>query len=123
MNTNETERERLQRIRDAQIKARDPGPSKIRGYDWQKHVARGKQIKAKRQAEQQPFLVELFMLLPNRYRGAIIGALIGGLIPAVLGRLLLSGDWVLLAVMPLIMFGIIGYGSGLVLEPDKDEWS
>jgi hypothetical protein len=116
------ERERLQRLRDAQVKARDPGPSKIRNYDWQKHAARGKQIQAKRQAGQRPFLLELFALMPKRYQGAAVGVAIG-LIPAIAGRLLLSGEWVLLAVVPLMVFGMIGYGIGLSLEPDKNDWS
>jgi hypothetical protein len=116
------ERERLQRLRDQQITARDPGPSKIRGYDWQKHAQRGQEIKAKRKAEQKPLLIELFMILPKRWQGAMIGVSVGAL-PAIAARLLLSGEWVLVAVIPPIVFGIIGYASGLSLEPDKPDWS
>jgi hypothetical protein len=122
MGDSDNERERLQRLRDAQVKARDPGPSKIRNYDWQKHAARGRAIQAKRKAQEKPFLIELYTLLPKRYQSAVIGVVIG-LIPAIIGRLVLSGDWVLLAIVPLIVFGIIGYGIGSSLEPDKNDWS
>jgi hypothetical protein len=114
------ERERLQRLRDAQIAARDPGPSKIPGYDWQQHARRGQEIKAKRQAEQKPLLVELFLLLPGRWQGAVYGVLVG-LIPAIPAYLLLSDEMSLLAVIPLIVCGIVGYVLGAVLEPDKED--
>ena len=121
MSSDKSERERLQHLRDAQISSRDPGPSKIRGYDWQQHARRGQQIRASRKVQQKPLLIELFLILPQRWRGAVIGTLVGA-IPAVLARLLLSEEMVLLAVVPLILFGVIGYGSGLVLEPEKSDW-
>jgi hypothetical protein len=121
MSSDKSERDRLQRLRDAQITSRDPGSSKIPGYDWQRHARRGQQIKASRKAAQKPLLIDLFVILPHRWRGAVIGMLIGA-IPAVFARLLLSEEMVLLAVVPLIVFGMIGYGSGLVLEPDKSDW-
>jgi hypothetical protein len=114
------ERERLQRLRDSQIASRDPGPSKIPGYDWQQHAQRGQQIRAKRQADQKPLLIELFLLLPGRWRGAIYGLLVG-LIPAIPARLLLSDEMVMLAVVPLIVCGIAGYVLGAVMEPDKED--
>jgi hypothetical protein len=114
------ERERLQRLRDAQIAARDPGPSKIPGYDWQQHIRRGQQIKAKRQSERKPLLVELFLILPGRWRGAVYGVLVG-LIPAIPARLFLSDEMALLAVVPLIICGIVGYVLGAVMEPDKED--
>lgn len=41
------EREHLQRQRDRQLAARDPGSSKIRGYDWAKHTEKARQHKPK----------------------------------------------------------------------------
>ena len=121
MSSDKNERERLQRLRDSQITSRDPGPSKIRGYDWQQHAQRGQQIKASRKAKQKPLLIDLFLLLPHRWRGAIIGILLGA-IPAAAGYLLLSDDMVMLAIIPPIVAGVIGYVSGLVIEPEKSEW-
>ena len=121
MPSEQSERERLQRLRDAQITSRDPGASKIPGYDWQRHAQRGQQIKASRKAAQKPLLIDLFLILPHRWRGAVLGTLVGA-IPAIIARLLLSEEMVLLAIVPLIVCGVIGYGTGRVLEPDKSEW-
>ncbi len=121
MSSDKTERERLQRIRDAQITSRDPGPSKIPGYDWRQHARRGQEIKAKHKSEQKPLLIDLFKMLPKRWQGAAIGTLVGA-IPAIAAILLLSDKMALLAVVPLILFGVIGYGSGLAIEPKKSDW-
>jgi hypothetical protein len=98
MPSEQSERERLQRLRDAQITSRNPGTSKIPGYDWQQHARRGQQIKASRKAAQKPLLIDLFLILPHRWRGAVIGTLVGA-IPAIIARLLLSEEMVLLAVV------------------------
>jgi hypothetical protein len=121
MSSDKSERERLQRLRNAQITSRDPGKSKIPGYDWQQHARRGQQIKASRKAKQKPLLIDLFLILPHRWRGAVVGTLVGA-IPAIPGYLLLSEEMAPLAVIPLILFGVIGYGTGLVIEPEKSEW-
>lgn len=121
MGADQQERERLQRLKEAQIKARDPGPSKIRNYDWQRHAERGKQIKARQKAQQKPLLIDLYLLLPHRYRGALIGIAIG-LVPAIIGALLLTGDWVLLAVIPPIVCGILGFALGIALDADKTRY-
>jgi hypothetical protein len=121
MSTDNRERERLPRLRDAQITSRDPGQSKIPGYDWQQHARRGQQLKTKHKAEQKPLLIDLFLLLPKRWQGAVIGTLVGA-IPAIAGYLLLSEDMALLAVVPLILLGVIGYVSGCVIEPEKSDW-
>jgi hypothetical protein len=121
MSTDNSERERLQRLRDAQITSRNPGQSKIPGYNWQQHAQRGHELKFKHKAEQKPLLIALFLLLPKRWQGAVIGTLVGA-IPAIAGYLLLSEEMVMLAVVPLIVSGVIGYGSGLVIEPEKSDW-
>jgi hypothetical protein len=107
MNDEEKERERARRIREGQIRARDPGPSKIRHYDWSKHKKPPK--------KGEPLLVETFHLLPNRYRGAAVGVLIG-LILGILLKLLLPAQLALLALLPIIICGIVGWVLGKLLE-------
>lgn len=116
----ENERERLQRLRDEQIRARDPGKSKIPGYDWERHAERGREIKAIRQKEAQKLLlIALYQALPERLKGAISAFLIG-LIPAVAGLILLTGDWRMLAIIPPLVMAGAGYLIGMMLEPDRD---
>jgi uncharacterized membrane protein len=116
----EQERERLQRLRDEQIRARDPGKSKIRGYDWERHAEHGREINAKRAKEaQKPLLIALYQALPERLQAAIIAFLIG-LIPAVAGLILLDGEWRMLAIIPPLVLAALGYLIGMMLEPDRD---
>lgn len=107
MNNEERERERLRRLQENQIKARDPGPSKIRHYDWSKH--------RKPVLKSEPLLVETWHMLPSRGRGAVIGLLIG-LLLGVLLRLLLPPQVALLAIVPLLVCGIVGWVLGKTLE-------
>ncbi len=107
MSNEERERERIRRIRDSQIKTRDPGPSKITHYDWSKH----KTYKPKT----EPFLVETYHLLPGRWRSALFGVGIG-LILGILLRLLLPAQLALLALVPLIICGIVGWVVGKTVE-------
>ncbi len=107
MNHEERERERFQRIRDSQIRSRDPGPSKITHYDWSKHK--------KPTAKSEPLLVETYHLLPGRWRSALFGVLIG-LFLGILLRLLLPASLALLALVPLIICGIVGWVLGKLIE-------
>lgn len=116
----EKERERYQRLRDEQIKARDPGKSKIRNYDWERHAERGREINTKRAKEaQKPLLIAIYEVLPGRAQAAIIGFMIG-LIPAVAGLILLDGEWRMLAIIPPLVLAGVGYLIGMMLEPDRD---
>lgn len=115
-----SERDRLQRIREQQIKARDPGKSKIPGYDWQQHAARGRAINASRRKKaERPWVVRTYELLPGRLKGAVIGLWVGAF-PAIAGLILLSGEWKMLAIIPPMVFAVLGYLIGMMMEPDRD---
>jgi hypothetical protein len=107
MNSEERERERIRRLRDSQVTARDPGPSKIRHYDWSKH--------RKPVPKSEPFLIETYHLLPGRGRSAVIGVGIG-LVFGILLRLLLPAHLALLAIVPVIICGVVGWVLGKTLE-------
>jgi VIT1/CCC1 family predicted Fe2+/Mn2+ transporter len=107
MSNEEQERLRAQRIREGQIKARDPGPSKIRHYDWSKHKKPPK--------KQEPLLVETWHLLPSRFRGVAIGVLVG-LVFAVILKLVLPANLALLAILPILICGMMGWVLGKLLE-------
>ncbi len=111
------EPERAQRIRDAQIRARDPGASKIKGYDWDKHAKRAQQIKKN---NQKPLLVELVNLLPTRWKGALVRVALG-LIALIAAQIFLQGDWKILGLLPLIIFGVVGFvvGKSTQDEPQR----
>ena len=47
--SHETDDERRKRIKSEQLARRDPGTSKIKGYDWGKHAQRTRQISEKKQ--------------------------------------------------------------------------
>ncbi|NWF68033.1 MAG: hypothetical protein HXY40_03015 [Chloroflexi bacterium] len=106
--SNKDELDRLQRLRDAQIKARDPGTSKIKGYDWGKHAQRAKQIQ---KARQKPLLRDLYDLLPGRWKGALAGLLLGALLAALL-YFLLPGEWKIAALLPLLICAVAGFIIG-----------
>ena len=116
----ESERERAQRIRDAQIKARDHGGSKVPGYDWKKHAARGREIKAKRRKlDQRPLLIRLYEVIPERAQYAIMGFRVGAIL-ALVGLLFVAEEWQLLLIIPPLIFAGAGYLIGMMLEPDRD---
>ena len=104
------ERDRLSRLREAQLNARDPGESKIKGYDWKKHYAKPK-------PKPKPLVVELFDILPTRWKGAFFGVLFGAVLGAFL-LFLLPTEWDLMAVVPVLICGIGGMVVGKVLQED-----
>ena len=114
LNKNEAERARAQRILDQQLKARDPGVSKIKGYDWSKHAKRSQQVNKSRQ---KPLLVDLFDILPRRWKGALIGTTIG-LLPLIAGLTLLTGEWQILGLLGLIICSVVGFVIGKVTQDD-----
>jgi hypothetical protein len=115
MSANREDQNRAQRIRDAQIKARDPGVSKIKGYDWGKHAKRAQQIK---KAHEKPFLVDLFDLMPPRWKGALAGVLLG-LVPLIAAQIFLQGEWKLLGLLPLMIFGVVGFVIGKATQHES----
>ncbi|HEX2907532.1 MAG TPA: hypothetical protein VHO69_11760 [Phototrophicaceae bacterium] len=114
----DSERERAQRILDQQIRARDPGVSKIKGYDWSKHAKRSQQVQ---QARQKPLLVELFDVLPRRWKGAAVGLLLS-LIPLIAALIFIAPPWQILGLLPPLLFGVVGYVLGKVTEDDLKKW-
>lgn len=109
------EQERLQRIREEQLRARDPGSSKIRGYDWSSHSKRAKAVQKSRQ---KPLLVELYDVLPGRWKGALNGLIFGIAVAVILG-IVLPTEWDILVLVPLLFAAIIGFVLGSVLAKQR----
>lgn len=108
MSQEQRERERLRKLKEAQINARDPGTSKIKGYDWAKHAA--KPLPKKRSA-----LGEFWYTLPLRWKGAVRGMAFGAVLAIIL-VILLPGEWDFLALVPLLLCGIVGMILGLMFQ-------
>ncbi len=111
MNSEQKERERLKRLREQQIASRDPGPSKIRHFDWS---TTGKKPITR---PPKPFLVELWEILPNRWKGALYGFLFGAVIAAFL-LFLLPDEWDILAVVPLLIASVVGMVIGKLFQEE-----
>jgi hypothetical protein len=105
----DTDKEHARRIREAQLRARDPGDSKIPGYDWAKHSA-------KPRPKRPPLLVEMFTLLPHRWRGLIFGMVFGGIVGLIMRLLLLNDELAILALVPVLICGIVGFVIGAVMQ-------
>lgn len=105
------EQDRLQKLREEQLRARDPGVSKIKGYDWSNHAKRTKVIQKSRQ---KPLLLELYDVLPGRWKGALNGFLFGVVIAIIL-VLVLPADWDFLALVPLLIASVVGFVLGSVI--------
>lgn len=118
LNKSDAERARAQRILEQQLKARDPGPSKIKGYDWSKHAKRSQQVYKSRQ---KPLLVDLFDILPPRWKGAAVGLAIG-LAPLIAGLVFLSGEWRIIGLLGLVICGVVGFVIGKVTQDDLKKW-
>lgn len=109
------DKEKLRRIREAQISARNPGDSKIKGYNWDKHYGKKKQIEAKRKTEsERALIIVLWKELPARWKGFCYGFILGTL--AGLPALLLPTEWRLLVVVPQLVGAIIGMIVGQSTE-------
>lgn len=114
----EDDKERARRIQEQQIRARDPGPSKIRGYDWDKHAQRSRQVHKSRQ---KPLLVDLFDILPRRWKGAVVGLAVG-LLPLIAGQVFLPGDWKILGLLGLMICGVVGFVIGKAAQDEIKKW-
>jgi hypothetical protein len=108
----EQERQRVARLRQQQIGARDPGPSKIRGYDWGKAAQRTKAIQKKKQ---RPFIAELFDVFPTRWKGVIYGLLLS-IVPTLVIIAMTQDVWRVLALLPPLIFGIGGWVLGSLFQ-------
>ncbi len=100
---------RAKRFRDAQVSARDPGDSKIKGYDWKKHAAKPKR-------KPKPLLLDLFDVLPARWKGAFYGLLIGGVLGIILLIVLPPGDIRSLAIIPPLICLVVGMALGALFQ-------
>ena len=104
------EKERIRRIHDAQIAQRDPGDSKIPGYDWAKHAAKPK-------PKPKPLLLDMWDILPSRWKGALYGVIFGAVIGVIL-LFVLPRDWHIMAVIPMLLAGVVGMILGKLMQPD-----
>lgn len=105
------EKERLKKIREAQIKARDPGSSKICNYDWGKHAQLAER-------KQKMTLRTLFLDLPGRWQGAMAGFFFGTGLAIFMNILFLTDTTRLLVFIPMIISMIIGFVVGKSTEDD-----
>ncbi|MBZ0279889.1 MAG: hypothetical protein K8L97_04055 [Anaerolineae bacterium] len=112
----DNELERAQRIRDAQLSARSPGESKIKGYDWSKHAQRAQKIQRKRQ--EKPLLIDLYEMLPSRWKGLLVGLGIG-LLPLLAAQIFLQGEWKILGWVGLLICAIIAYVIGAATQDES----
>lgn len=103
------EKEKLKRIREAQIRARDPGSSKIRNYDWAKHAELAGR-------KQRVTLKSLFLDLPTRWKGTLIGLCFGAGIAMFMSALLLTDSTRVLAIIPIFILAIVGFFGGKAME-------
>lgn len=111
----DSERDRAQRIRDAQISARNPGESKIKGYDWSKHAQRSQKIQ--HQKQEKSMLVDVFEVLPARWKGLLVGVAIG-LVPLLAGQIFLQGEWKILGWVGLLICAIVAYVVGAATQDE-----
>ena len=107
MNAEERERQRLQRLHDQQIRTRDPGPSKIRHYDWSHQRPRPRRSLRK----------ELVDAVPTRFRGLVFGLLFGIGIAIVVGVAAPSLDVLGVLAIPISM--IVGWLLGAVIQSQE----
>jgi hypothetical protein len=103
--SHESESDRTDRIRDSQMRDRNPGRSQ-NAYE----VARKKNV-PKAQEAAKPFLAEILNILPGGVRDVAVG--VGyGLIPAILAAIFLPAAFKLVAVLVLLIAGATGYMLG-----------
>lgn len=96
------ERQRIARLRQQQVKERAPRASQaLRGQGTKK--------------QQRPFLIELFDILPARWKGIAIGLLIS-LIPSYWVSVLTTGDSRVLSLVPLLGLIAVGYIVGVFIQ-------
>jgi hypothetical protein len=112
----DADKERARRIRQAQIANRDPGDSKIRGYDWDRHYQKKrKDDRQKKRAAERPLVVVLWDSLPTRWRGFAYGLLVGTII-GIIVIFILPSEWRPLIVVPQGLGMILGLVIGKAME-------
>ena len=112
----DTEKERARRIRQAQIADRDPGDSKIKGYNWDRHYQKKRRVdKQKTRDAERPLVIVLWETLPTRWRGFAYGLLVGTII-GVIVIFVVPPELRVLMVIPQGLGMIIGLAVGKVME-------
>jgi hypothetical protein len=109
MSDEQKEKARLKRLRDDQIKSRDPGVSKIRHFDW---GTTGRKSITKKP---KPFLAELWEILPGRWKGAIYGSIFGLVLGLIL-LIILPNELDILAAIPILLGFIVGMVIGKTVQ-------
>ncbi len=107
MNQHDDDIERLKRLRDRQIQARDPH---VKKREWHQRVSM--QQRKKRQRFTFGALMREIDDIPNKWKGAVIGATIGTIVLAVL-MAAVEADWAILVGIALIaILMLIGFVFG-----------
>ena len=110
------EKERARRIRQAQIADRDPGDSKIKGYNWDRHYHKKREVdKQKKQAAERLLVFVLWESLPTRWRGFAYGLVVGTII-GIIVVLIVPPEWRPLIVVPQGLGMILGLIIGKAVE-------
>lgn len=111
-------KERLRQIKQQQVNARNPGESKIRGYDWGKHDHKAQRIAVQKRKKQQRFILfEIWEILPGRWKGVVYGVLFGAVMSIPL-LFVLPSNWHFMVLLPLLICGIVGMILGKTLQDD-----
>jgi hypothetical protein len=114
--SHDAEKERARRIRRSQIADRDPGDSKIKGYNWDKHYQKKRKVdKQKKRDAERPLVIVLWEWLPTRWRGFAYGLALGTIIGIVI-ILLVPPELRVLIVVPQGIGMILGLVIGKAVE-------
>jgi len=100
---------RLERLCAAQLASRDPGDSKIPGYDWRKHAA-------KKQPKRRPFPLNEWYALPPRMKDLLRGLAFGFLLAFILRLTVLTAEYELLMIVPIFISMVVGFIVGSMFE-------
>lgn len=109
MSNQDQERERIRRIRERQIQARDPRATYQKA---QRAVSR----RSRRRGQKRVTLWEMFTDIPKKWKGLVIGVLIGCFIAVVLPLLWLSEWATLIGFATIPVFAVVGLAFGQAFE-------
>lgn len=111
MSKQNDEIERLRRLRERQLQARDPH-AKQRKID--------RKVATRRRKQKQSFSLRAMLDMPYKWRGAIIGALLGMGISIVL-PMVVKSEWIEIIGLLLVLFlAIIGIVFGQAFDEREE---
>lgn len=114
----DSDKERARRIRAQQLSARDPGDSKIPGYNWNNHYKKKRKMDAvARYNAQRPLVIELWEALPPRWKGLLAGFLLGTIV-GMFVIFLLPEDLRFLILIPQLIGMVMGMIVGKSMQDD-----